>query len=836
MADRIKGITVEIGGDTTGLSTALRDVNRRTRDLQSELKDVEKLLKFDPNNVELLAQRQQLLTQSIEATTTKLNQLREAEQQVQRQFERGEIGEEQYRAFRRELQQTEQALQGYQNAIQDMNAEQDRVAQGTRQLTTLFEATGSSVDDYANVIGQRLVRAIQNGTATSRDLEYAFNRIGQSTIGARGDIERLQRTLQSVDDGNSVQNVRREIGQIASEAEEAQGSVKELGGELAGMVAGLAAGGGIAGIIEKALDTSSLNTKIDINFDVPEESKTAVKEAIKGIEAYGIDAETALDGVRKQWALNTRTSDEGNAKIVKGAATIAAAYSGIDFNELIQETHEISRELGMAHGNALGLVNGLLEMGFPPDQLDIITEYGAQLSRAGYNASEIQGIFAAGVETGTWNIDNLLDGLKEGRIRVAEFGYLVPEAVSDILEGTELSASQFMEWGKAVAAGGEGGKKAMQEVAAALVSVKDETTRNALGTQVFGTMWEDQGTNITDTILGMNKHLSTAAENQEKLNDSTSKLDSDPAIKLQKALTDMQTALTPVLTTIAEVVTKVAEWVSENPKLAATITAIVTVIGILTGLAMALIPVVMALAGAATALNIGMLPLTGIILGVMAAIAAIIAIGVLLYKNWDTIKAKAGEFGRAVKEKFTEIKNAISEKMTAAREKITEVWNKVVSFFKGIDLKQIGKNIIQGLIDGIASMAGSVWKKAQEIADNVKNTIKKALRIQSPSRVMMELGEFTGEGLAKGLANSLGQINKMSEQMAKASIPIIEMPEQRNLAQSSVNAMQSSKQPALIQLLTPDKKVFAEYVFEDIFRMKNQLDARNAGFVGRRSL
>ena len=67
-------------------------------------------------------------------------------------------------------------------------------------------------------------------------------------------------------------------------------------------------------------------------------------------------------------------------------------------------------------------------MGFPPEQLDIIAEYGGQLTRAGYTAEEVQAIMA-GVDTGTWNIDNLLDGLKEGRIS-AEFGNEVE------LEGT----------------------------------------------------------------------------------------------------------------------------------------------------------------------------------------------------------------------------------------------------------------------------------------------------------------------------------------------------------------------------------------------------------------
>ncbi|EAD5577241.1 hypothetical protein AJ99_15340, partial [Listeria monocytogenes] len=87
---RIQGITIEVDGDTKGLNSALKSVNTQSTKLTSELKDVEKLLKFNPGNVEALAQKQQLLTKQIETTTQKLNQLKQAESQVEAQFKSGE--------------------------------------------------------------------------------------------------------------------------------------------------------------------------------------------------------------------------------------------------------------------------------------------------------------------------------------------------------------------------------------------------------------------------------------------------------------------------------------------------------------------------------------------------------------------------------------------------------------------------------------------------------------------------------------------------------------------------------------------------------------------------
>lgn len=406
---RIKGITISIDGETTGLQNALKDVNKRSNDLTKELKDVERLLKFDPGNIEALAQKQQLLTQQIDNTTQKLDKLKVAEQQVQEQFQNGKISEEQYRSFRREIEFTQGSLDGLKNKLGNMKAEQESVASSTRQLETLFSATGKSVDDFAGALGNRLVNAIKSGSATSRQLEQAIGLIGREALGAEIDIEKLQRALRSVDAGNSIQQVRNELRDLQQEAGRTEEKFEGLKIGLENVIGGMAAGGGIASAVEQAMDMSKLKTKIDITFDVPESSKKSVEEAVRSVTTYGVDAEEALEGVRKQWALNKDASDETNAAVVKGAATIASSYAGIDFNELIQEANEIGATLGITNEEALGLVNTLLKTGFPPEQLDIIAEYGDQMVQAGFTAKEVQGIMSAGVDTKSWNIDNLLD-------------------------------------------------------------------------------------------------------------------------------------------------------------------------------------------------------------------------------------------------------------------------------------------------------------------------------------------------------------------------------------------------------------------------------------------
>lgn len=117
--NKIAGLTVEIGGDTTELGKALENVNQKSKDLSSELGQVNRLLRMDPGNADLLAQKQQILSDAVENTEEKLKKLKEAERQVQEQFERGEVSVEQVRELQREIADTENKLDSYKSAVKE---------------------------------------------------------------------------------------------------------------------------------------------------------------------------------------------------------------------------------------------------------------------------------------------------------------------------------------------------------------------------------------------------------------------------------------------------------------------------------------------------------------------------------------------------------------------------------------------------------------------------------------------------------------------------------------------------------------------------------------------
>ena len=782
MADRIKGITILIEGDTVGLEKALKGVNQTSRKLQGELKDVQRLLKFDPNNTTLLAQKQKLLTDEIENTSKKLSALKEAEQQVQEQFKKGEIKEEQYRAFQRELAQTENSLRAAQSAMQNMEDEQKNVAKGTQQLTRLFEITESSVEDYADILGTRLVRAIQNGTATARDLQQAFQKIGTAATGSKDNVAKLAEEIEKIDDGvSSVEKARKELQKIGQDAKESEGKVNDLGGAIAGIGAGVGAGA----VVGKALDAETLETKIDIAFEVPEESKASIKDAVQSIEAYGIESNEALTASIRLWALNGDAGDAANQRILKGAGVIARTFGEVDVTQLIQETAEIGDALKISQEEAMGMVQTLLKMGFPPGEVDIISEYGSQLERAGYTAEQIQGIFAAGVETKSWNIDVLLDGLKEGRIRITEFGTGVDEQTQKMIDGTGLSAEKLQEWGQAIAEGGTKGQEAMGEVSTALSTIEDDTLRNQIGTRLFGTLWEEQGDKITTVLDGATEKTGNLKTNVDDMNESISKTDATAQVELNNALIDMNNALMPLYTNVANFVTKIAEWVSANPQIAAGIGAIAAVIGFLAGAIGVLTPVVTFIIGlfnrllpvfrwigvAARVVGVAIAGISGPVWIAIAAIAAIIAIGVLLYKNWQKISDGAMEMSRKVGNKFMEMHTKIGLELGKIKTAIEVKWNNIKSWLMNLDLAAAGRNIIQGLIDGIRAMDGPVTAAVKAIARLVPKGINGFLEMGSPSKVTEKLGRLTGEGFAIGMKNSMSQISGLSKEMAASAVP-----------------------------------------------------------------
>lgn len=189
MADRIKGITIEIGGNVTGLNKALASVNKEIGSTQKQLKDVERLLKLDPGNTTLLAQKQRLLTDEVEQTSEKLAALKDAEKQVQQQFAEGKVSQQQYDALQREIAATEISLQSTQKAAYELQ-EQMMQAGSARALAELEDAA-ADLDDAIRKVDEKPIEDVADAADNAeKELEDAADAADETkdSLSGFGDI------------------------------------------------------------------------------------------------------------------------------------------------------------------------------------------------------------------------------------------------------------------------------------------------------------------------------------------------------------------------------------------------------------------------------------------------------------------------------------------------------------------------------------------------------------------------------------------------------------------------------------------------------------------------
>lgn len=181
MSNTIRGINIEISGETTGLQRALSDVNNQSRSLQSELRQVERLLQLDPTNTELVAQKQKLLSDAIANSGEKLNRLSLAQEQVNEQFQKGDITEKQYRAFQREVAKTELELRNLENRLNDTGASAETFGNQLAQASETLTAAGTAVTVAGVAMAAGLGAAVKIAADFEQELANAKAISGATT-------------------------------------------------------------------------------------------------------------------------------------------------------------------------------------------------------------------------------------------------------------------------------------------------------------------------------------------------------------------------------------------------------------------------------------------------------------------------------------------------------------------------------------------------------------------------------------------------------------------------------------------------------------------------------
>lgn len=228
-ANRIKGITIEIGGDTTKLQTALKGVNTEIRNTQSQLKDVEKLLKLDPGNTELLSQKQKLLAQAVSETKEKLETLKIAAEQANTALANGEISQSQYDALQREIVETEQELKRIEEQANQSATAMQKIAATGEQLKDV----GGNIESAGKKMLPVTATVTALGTASVKmaaDFEAAMSKVAAVSGASASEMEAL--TAKAREMGSKTKF-------SASEAAEAMNYMAMAGWKTEDMLSGI---------------------------------------------------------------------------------------------------------------------------------------------------------------------------------------------------------------------------------------------------------------------------------------------------------------------------------------------------------------------------------------------------------------------------------------------------------------------------------------------------------------------------------------------------------------------------------------------------------------------
>lgn len=386
--------------------------------------------------------------------------------------------------------------------------------------------------------------------------------------------------------------------------------------------------------------------------------------------------------------------------------------------------------------------------------LDTLREYSPQFATMGMSADQMMGILIAGAQAGAWNLDKVGDAVKEFNIRAQDGSTLTAEGFAAI----GLNANQMAQ---AISAGGEKGQQAFAATIAGLAAMKDPVQQNTAGVALFGTQWEDVRSKVivamADGVKGIGdfKGASEAA--------ARSAYENNPGRELTKAMRELSDAFKPALEPLANIIKEtvvpaikeMADWFKnlspEGQKAALAIAGIAAAIGpaliVIGSMASgfsSVVGMVTKVAGAVTtlvpkiaSLVMGMGPIGLVIAGVVAA-------GILLYQNWDTIKDMAQELWKKISEVWEGIKSSISDaievvKTTVSKAweniktKTSEIWDSIKKFFAEwwpallvIIMGPIGL-IVAGIIknwDEIKAKTSQIWDSIKSLLLNTINTIR----------------------------------------------------------------------------------------------------------------
>lgn len=854
----IKGLTVEIGGDTTKLGKALESVEKKSRSLSSELGQINKLLKMDPGNADLLAQKQKVLAEAVEQTAKKLETLKEAERQVQVQFERGEASEEQVRALQREIIATTKKMDSYEKAARETAEALDRLGEGDvegdiRETGDESKKAAKKVDDFGDAaekaekssgnLGSTLGGAVKAGfaavTAVATAAVAGLTAAAEATREYRTEMGKLSAAYSASNHDTETAAAAYKtlvgvIGETDQSVEAAQqiallaDSEKEVA-DWADLAAGVVGRFGDALQPETFFEAANETLKLG-------ESTGAFTQMLEGC---GINVEKFNEKLAA-----CRTTEEKQAYLLQvtknalGEAGEAYKENNADIIEANKANDNWMQSLSGIGGaiepiitSVKNLGAGLLADAVPGVQKLAEAFQGLMSGKAGASgdfAAALSGLVSGLVEKITQALPTIATVgmdiirtlatslLQQIPTLLTTAGQIVAQLATAITSGLPSLVSKG---GEMLGKLGEGIKNAMPGLLSKgldIISGLVDALYNAAPKIIeagFGF--------IKNLVQGLMDSLPMLIARVPEIVSKFANILNHNVPKILKCGVDI------IITIVKGIIQAIPTLVKNIPKI---IQAIVDVwqafnwlqLGkkAITLLKDGITNMIGAVKGAGTKvlnsiadalaslpgklLNLGKTALTNLKDAILNARGAVASAGgnilSAIVNSITSLPSKLLSLGQSA---VSKLGSAIGSGVSSVKSKAVSIFNSIVDAAKGIPGKMvdIGRNVIWGVIDGIGSMVSTLYNSIVNAMSGLVNKAKKALGINSPSKVFANtVGVAIPEGIAKGMTDNAKLATNAVDDLSRDLVDAAEadvggLAFERNLTYSA-KAAQAAAAPA----------------------------------------
>lgn len=808
---RIKGLTIEIGGDTTQLSESLHDVNKSITSTQAQLKDVEKLLKLDPTNTEMLAQKQELLTQAISKTEEKLETLKDAAVQAEKQLGEGKISQEQFAALQREIAATEIELKRYDSQL-------DTAADATEDLGDAAEQAAKDSGDASEEIGELSDAADDLGDA-AEDAGDGTKDLGESARDSGDGFSVLDGAVATFI-GNGLTALVSAIGDAISTFAELSESTQEYRENMSKLYTATSAAGMDADYITQAY--SQLYGVLG--------DETATTTTISNFEKLGVsmqDMDSLLDSATGIWAVYGDSIPlDGLAESVNETAKVGQITGTMaDAINWASASNDTWTNALSGNAAALSAFQSGVSQGMSAEDAfnEALAACGDEQERQQLIISTLNGLYADSAETYRENNASIIDA-REATVNYQDAVAGVGAAMeplqttmtnfkANLISGVSPALQELSDAFMDVITGADGAEEGIASAVTGLVDTVSSMASDLLpqllemGTQILGGIMQGlaQSTptlmaTVSDMILQLIQAITAflpqfaeaavtiagsivtqlTAFVPQLLQAATTLLmaivDAVPMIvntlvpMLPQLITAIVTALLGAVPQLLQAATTLLmAIVNALPTLITALTAALPqILTAITNCLQASIPVL--LQAAITLLMAIVDALPTIIDALVAAIPVIITTLVDFFtNNIDTILGAAIQLlmalvdaipeilvalGNALPQIISAILNAVVDAVPKLLKKSRELFGKIMGALGELLGKLPGKmlEVRDSIVNGIRNSLGSIGSAAADIVSAIWDHIK-----ELPG-MMLDVGRDLVEGLWNGISDMVGWI------------------------------------------------------------------------------